>query len=207
MRAAVPSKPAGKGVIRKGKGKRKKDGKDLAVNGSGTRSLGGTGGAASQRQEQSWGMLEPLHGVLGPVTDILGPLVNTTVVMGILLVIVTFLWLRQSRANTASSGLGMGGPLSSQRIAAYEEIWKREESELWNWLEERVALDALSFPHPDGRNSGQKLLRGKAMDDNMIEEKMTERQIDDAIRVTEQRLSALKAAVSRKKERKARRDS
>ena len=160
-----------------------------------------TGGARLQREQQSWGLLESLLKPLRPVTDILAPLMNTTVIMGILLVIVTFLWIRQSRAISANTGMSFPGPSSSQRFAAYEEIWRREEGDLWTWLEERVALDALARPRPQIQTERQQLVETRNMYQKLNDNKMEERQVDEAIKVTEERLEALKAAVSRTKER------
>ena len=48
----------------------------------------------------------------------------------------------------------------------------------------------------------QRVLAAQKMGKTLDGERMTERQVDDAIRVTEERLSALKDAVTRKKGKK-----
>lgn len=105
-------------------------------------------------------------------------------------------WFFSSRAS-ASRGVGFSGP--PERVAAYEELWRREESELWDWLEDRVGMDGMYAPKVDER---QKVLSAKEMGRRLEGEGMKGRQVDDAIRITEERLGALKGAVEREKERK-----
>ena len=97
-------------------------------------------------------------------------------------------------------GVAFSGYTSPERIAAYEEIWRREESNLWDWLEDRVGLDGIFVPSGDGQQKDrQKVLAARSMGKKVSEDRMSERQMDDAIRVTEERLSVLKDAVARKK--------
>lgn len=81
---------------------------------------------------------------------------------------------------------------SPERIAAYEEIWRREESELWDWLEERVGMDKL-------RDVGSMRVEKQILNDRLQTEQMEERAVDAAIRVTEEKLNALKHVVGKKK--------
>jgi hypothetical protein len=106
-------------------------------------------------------------------------------------------WFFSARAPTAR-GVGFSGP--PERVAAYEELWRREESELWDWLEDRVGVEGMYAPKIDER---QKVLSAKEMGRRLESEGMKARQVDDAIRITEERLGALKGAVEREKERKA----
>ncbi|KAA6411590.1 MAG: hypothetical protein FRX48_04870 [Lasallia pustulata] len=100
--------------------------------------------ASPQKKEDSWGLLEPLHGPLGPVVDILHPLVSANTVIAFLLFLLLISWFRGSRARaptgSADAGVGFAGSSTPERVAAYEEIWRREESELWDWMEERVGM-------------------------------------------------------------------
>jgi hypothetical protein len=105
------------------------------------------------------------------------------------------------------------GYSSANRIAAYEEIWRKEESELWDWLEERVGLEGLA--PGDGAGIGrtkdakqdskiklkqrQKILGGKDVEAKLNEERMSEREMEDAIRVTQERLHVLKDVVEKRK--------
>ncbi|KAA8570030.1 hypothetical protein EYC84_002367 [Monilinia fructicola] len=78
--------------------------------------------------------------------------------------------------------------LFEPRIAAYEEIWRREESELWLWLEERAGMERL-------REVGRMPVERLDVEDRLKSEGMEEREIEDAIRVTEERLLLLKDVV------------
>ena len=106
-------------------------------------------------------------------------------------------WSFSSRAP-AARGVGFSGP--PERVAAYEELWRREESELWDWLEDRVGMDRMHAPQVDER---QKVLSAKEMGRWLESEGMRGRQVDVAIRITEEWLGALKGAVVREKGRKA----
>jgi len=91
--------------------------------------------------------------------------------------------------------------MTPHKLAAYEEMWRREESGLWNWLEDRVGLDAIG-DDVAGKESRQ-LLSRNVMAAKVSNEQMSDREVDEAIRVTEEKLSALKAAVVKKKGAKA----
>ena len=91
--------------------------------------------------------------------------------------------------------------MTPHKLAAYEEMWRREESGLWNWLEDRVGLDA--FGDDVSAKESRHLLSRNDMAAKVSNEQMSDREVDEAIRVTEEKLSALKAAVDRKKGAKA----
>lgn len=86
-------------------------------------------------------------------------------------------------------GPGLGTP---ERMAAYEEMWRSEESELWKWLEDRVGMDHL-------RNVA--MGEERAVRDKLKDERMAAREVDHAIRVTEERLRVLKGVVEKEKVR------
>lgn len=194
LKATVSTKPASKGAAKKGKKKGKKETSD-AQDTNVQRDVSVT----AQHQDSDWGVLEPIHGLLKPLLSILSPFITTQVIIAVLLVLLMSSWFRP--ASRAGIGLGYPGYAVPERIAAYEEIWRREESSLWDWLDDRVGLDGLYAPSIDGdRRDAQRVLTarsmGKKLEDN---ERMSQRQMDDAIRTTEERLLALKEAVARKK--------
>ena len=82
---------------------------------------------------------------------------------------------------------------SAQRQVAHEQIWRHEESDLWDWLEERVALDRVHSSVSEARPQPEKK--------PVAPENMKEREMDEAIRTTEERLKALKDAVARERGR------
>lgn len=171
----------------------------------------------TQPKDENWGLFEPLHGIFGPVADIVKPLLTSNLIIGLLLSLLLISWFRNSRAPTPTNGLGHAGLPTPERVAAYEEMWRREESGLWDWLEERVGMDRLAYPVGAGSGSGddsatakarkqrerERALAGKSMESKLLREKMSEREVDDAIRVTQERLEALKGVVEKRKARRA----
>jgi hypothetical protein len=152
--------------------------------------------AAVAKAAKKDGLLEPVRGLLPDmVVDVLEMLFTTESIMAVLAVLLVYSWFFRS----SSSGAVAFGQ-TPHRAVAYEEIWRTEESELWKWLEERVALDRVhdavggsGYQWQQTRDMKQKLGKGGAA------EGMKEQHIDEAIRITEGRLAALKGAVSRKR--------
>lgn len=199
LRAAVSNKAQAKGTAR-GKGKSKKKREAADENGAGAPISGedGVREGGPSHKPKSWGVLEPLHGPLGPLVDMVETVVNAPTFIGILVLLLAIAWLRTPSASYGYGSLGVPGLATPQRIAAYEEMWRKEESELWKWLEDRVAMDrasAILTPH-DGWRRRQK---AKGMEAKLQDVSMSERQIDEAIRVTQERLEVLKEVVERKK--------
>ncbi|KAI9659469.1 MAG: hypothetical protein M1821_001727 [Bathelium mastoideum] len=149
-----------------------------------------------QQRGANWGVLDPVRALLEPVVGE----GRAGWVVGVVLLAVG-LWLFGFGGRGGARGPGgvgfVGGP--AERAVAYEEIWRREESALWEWLEERVGLDGVSgvgWEKKEGKGVGG---RSRAMGKVLQSEKMSERQMDEAIRVTELRLGELKEAVNRKR--------
>jgi hypothetical protein len=176
----------------------------VAVNGKGkkkgrkgreSKSISKTTDGASDAKPatENWGVLEPLRGIFGPVVDIIKPLLTGNILYGLLVGLLVASWFRFgfSSKGTGSGDLGayFGTP---ERVAAYEEIWRREESELWEWLEDRVGMDRL-------REVGKMPIEAQTMQGRLKDEKMDEREIDAAIKVTEEKLKVLKASVEKAK--------
>jgi hypothetical protein len=165
-----------------------------------------------QKKEEDWGIFDFLRGPLGPVVSIFKPMANGPVAISIIILLLFLLWFRGPSRPPAGS-VGYMGYSSANRIAAYEEIWRKEESELWDWLEERVGLEWLA--PGDGAGIGrtkdakqdskiklkqrQKILGGKDVEAKLNEERMSEREMEDAIRVTQERLHVLKDVVEKRK--------
>lgn len=199
LKASVTTKPPVRGMARgKGKAKRRKETFDA----DGTLAEQEADNAAGARKEEAnWGLLEPLRGLLEPFVSIFKPLFTSQVIITVLCILVAWLWFSTPRRN---SGLGFPGVGTPERLAAYEEIWRREESELWDWLEDKVGLDHLYAPSLDAQKQRQKIMSSKKLSKKMDDKRMNERQVDEAIRVTEERLLALKDAVERKKGKRER---
>lgn len=143
-------------------------------------------------------MFEILRGPLDPFVSLLRPFFTSQVVIAVLFTLLVYSWFFGGRSSSSGSGIGFSG--SGDRAIAYEELWRKEESELWDWLEDRVGLDGLYAPGVEGR---QQALSAREMGKRLEREGegMRGRQVDDAIRITEERLGALKGAVEREKER------
>ena len=168
--------------------------------------------AKSARQSANWGLFEPLRRPLGPIVDTFQPFLSSNVVLGMLFMMVIMMWLRTpSQTSVSHPSIGYSSyhaPSLTERMIAYEELWRREESDLWNWLEERVGLESFAFP--DAASNGgdhQTRLRLKNrrsknerdLDTRLRDEKMTEREIEDAIRVTHERLETLQHVIEKRK--------
>lgn len=123
------------------------------------------------------------------------PLLTPNVIYAVLIGLLIVSWLRfplWGNSDHRRVGLHGGLPLSSpERIAAYEELWRREESELWDWLDQRIGMERL-------RDVRAMPLEAKIMDDKLRDQEMNAREVDDAIRVTEERLQLLKEVIKKK---------
>jgi hypothetical protein len=184
LKAAVVTKPPVRGA-KKGKRRGKKEVFD-AENANEQRE------AAVKPVDPNWGLFEPLRSTLEPVTSIFSPFVNSQVVIAVLATLLVYSWLFPSAGGRHAVGF-TGRP---ERVAAYEELWRREESELWEWLEDRVGLDGLAVP---GLGERQKVLQGRNMGKALKNERLRESEVDEAIRVTEERLGTFKEVVGKGK--------
>jgi len=171
-----------------------------------------------KKQAANWGPLEPLRGPLLPIVDILRPALSMEALVAILAVMVMLLWLR-GPASGAQLGPHIG--LShSERLAAYDVLWAREENEFWDWLEARANVDTVllrknSASHTGGsafskadrsdttKHKISERQRNKAADKEIEakirEEKVGQKEMEEAIQITRDRLQVLEGVVQRKK--------
>ncbi|KAI8633307.1 hypothetical protein F5Y19DRAFT_417407 [Xylariaceae sp. FL1651] len=149
---------------------------------------------------QDWGLFEPLHGILGPIFDILGPVMTGNVVYGLLVGLLVATWFGFG-FNGQHRGVGYGRDVAfasyPDRAVAYEEIWRREESDLWDWLEERVGLHRMN---EGGLPIHKRVTEPRTVEEKLRAERMEERQVEEAIKITEEKLQVLKSVMSRKKD-------
>ena len=145
--------------------------------------------AAPQPKQSNWGLLEPIRPLV-PFSDTIESLFTPQIIITVLGALLIYSWFFRAAAT------GISGPNqwnTHQRQVAYEEIWRREESELWKWLEQRVAIDRVQYE-----------AAGKFTPDDQqrVQPKnMKEREMDEAIRVTEKRLAELKESVEKERSR------
>lgn len=168
-------------------------------------------------EEESWGLLEPLRGTFGPSVAIFRSF-SGAITVATIVVLLCIIWFRRPVVGGGPSGaLGELGYSGSVRLAAYEEMWRKEESELWSWLEDRVGIDGLTFRDDDWEQTGKKgygrtakakakerqqMLGSREVESRLREERMSEREMEDAIRVTQDRLDVLKGVMERKRARR-----
>jgi len=160
---------------------------------------------AETRKKEDWGLFDPLRGILGPVVDLVRPLITMQTLVAVLTVMVLAMWFR-----TPSRGSQIGF-VGGNRQGVYEEMWRKEENELWEWLEDRVGLDGLGMRDRSREASSkqkttkeqtkqrQKVLKGKDVQARLKEERMSEREMEDALRVTRDRLDVLQDALASRK--------
>jgi hypothetical protein len=167
---------------------------------------------ANAAQAQSWGLFKPVRSILEPFASLFKPLWSGNIailVIGVLLYMVFF--RSPSGSSMLSHDVGCPGHNLPQRLATYEEMWRREESELWTWLEDRVGMDGMVFPNvathrSSGSPSGRRSSRFHGADERELtarlrEERVSDREMDHAIRTTRQRLDVLEEMISKNKER------
>lgn len=202
----APKKLGGaKGGLKAGKGRRKRS--DAAEKMEAAAAAGAALEAA-KRESQSWGLFEPLRGPLGPLVDLFKPLWSANIALAFVVFLVFTVWFRQSGSPPAlTSNVAYSGLSVPERIVAYEEMWRREENELWDWLEERVGMNGFAYPAADRSKASEERLRlqrrnflGGDFATRLREEKMTEREMTDAIRVTKERLQVLEDVIGSRKE-------
>ncbi|KAJ5134685.1 hypothetical protein N7476_002110 [Penicillium atrosanguineum] len=191
----------------RGKGRRKKG--DPAVRDASEAAGHKKSTDSSSGQAESWGLFEPIRAILEPVTSMLKPLWSGNVVILIIGLLLYMAFFRApSASSTLSRGTGLPGLSLPQRLAAYDEMWRREESELWNWLEDRVGMDGMVFPtlhhrmpeaHPTRKASQVNVADELNLIDRLREEKASDRDMDHAIRTTRQRLDILEEIMNKRK--------
>jgi len=167
--------------------------------------------SATAKKQPFWGPLEPIRPFVSPIADAVKPILTGNVVYGLLVGLLVASWFGFGtlRSNTPSGPPGAYDPAAAavylyhhypnyaQRVAAYDEMWRREESELWEWIEERVGLpERLGGEGP--LNVGLGSMEARSVEERIREERMDERQLREAIRVTEERLGVLKGVVERR---------
>ncbi|KAF4878012.1 putative membrane protein [Colletotrichum siamense] len=145
--------------------------------------------------KKDWGPLEPVRSILEPILDIVKPLITGNMMYGLLVGLLVATWFGFGLpGRQPSSGMRMYG--YPDRLAAYDEMWRREESELWEWLEERVGLERLHDPNISTRKRAMEPI---TVEERVREDRMDEREIEEAIKVTEEKLKVLKGVMDKKK--------
>jgi len=236
LRAGVSSRIRAGSKSKKGKKKRDKDGMRSASNGT----LSGST-KSKDRQRSAWGILEPVRGIFGPVMEPVVPLFTVRSLCGLLLFLLVVSWFRNSRFRVVNKGAQtpVGVPLSASSsprgwlgrpkrsagvdiagigrypmATAYEDLWREEESLLWEWLEERTGLrEGIAFGGDGERGNADDSMRARERRQKVLEgagserndklaqevEGMGRREVEHAIRLTEEKLRRLRRVVDGQK--------
>lgn len=153
--------------------------------------------------------------MLGPVVDIFKPFITTQIVIILLVLTIVYMWFRGSSRRDIN-GAGLAHISHAERLIAYEEIWRKEESELWEWLEDRIGFDTIMLEEKASSGKGvkektkervkdqalkerQKILRGKDVEARLREEKMGQREMENMVKIADERLDVLKTVLDRRK--------
>lgn len=205
LQAGVVPRARANGAGR-GKGKRKK-GDGAGRESTAAAALKVTVDSNAGKRE-SWGLFEPVRPILEPFTSILSPLWSSNLAILIIGILFYMAFFRSSpSSSTLSHEVGCPGHGLPQRLAAYEEMWRREETELWSWLEDRVGMDGMVFPnvyrspepHPSRRSSGFSTSDERELAARLRDEKISDHEMDHALRTTRQRLDVLEEMMGKRK--------
>lgn len=145
----------------------------------------------------SWGPMEPMRPLLEPFLDLLKPVLTGNVMYGLLVGLLVASWFRFGLPNRSVSYGRDADMFGSDRMSAFEEMWRQEDSQLWEWLEERSGLDRLGA---EAMQIRKRAIEPRSVEQRLREERMDEREVQEAIRVTEEKLRVLRDVVSRSKD-------
>lgn len=198
VKAAVTTRARSGTLTNGGKGKKKGKKSRASLNANEASDVASKQAVASK---VSWGPLEPVRSALEPVLDILKPVLTGNVMYGLLVGLLVASWFGFGFSPSKPAG-GFGGGAGGRgeimdlygpfRLAAYEEMWRREESELWEWLEERTGLGQMDS---DKHGIRKRAVEPRTLQERMRESKMDTREVQEAIRVTEEKLKVLRQVV------------
>ena len=161
----------------------------------------------SRSDASNWGPLEPLHRQISPIFQTCKPLFSLQSLVGLLafLLIISFFGKSRHRSTGMHPGFVPSTFDSAQKLAAYEELWRSEEAALWEWLEARVGMgDGRAFPSDFGDGNADRSKDAESARDRVLKgahsesRSMSEREIERAIQLTEEKLMLLKKQVRRK---------
>ena len=197
LKAAVASRG---GRASKQPGKRKSRQRDNAAIQEAAAASMAAAAAANAEKAASWGPLEPFYKIISPIVDLISPLlprnIGFFVIGALVLVMIARMRPFGGSGDTCTSWS------TPQRLAVYHELWQREESDLWNWLEDRVGMDDMSFPQfvqaSESRKLRQRAHSRREVDGKLRDQKMSSREVAHAIRTTRERLDILEDVLGHK---------
>lgn len=161
-----------------------------------------------KKTAEHWGVLEFLRAPLQPVISTLSPILKMEVLVAILSLTVMLLWWRGPSGNASlSSHTGLS---HVERLAAYDTLWAKEQDEFWDWLEARAGVDTVLLRGQAGSEhrmvNGKQRHRAKVsrvakkdVEAKIREEKIGRREMEDAIKITRERLRVLEDVMDKQK--------
>lgn len=161
---------------------------------------------AEKKKEDNWGPLDFLRPTLDPIVSPVKPFVRTNVVVTILTIMVLWMWFRGAGSSSAVSRGGM-----ANRKMAYDDLWQKEEHDLWDWLQDRAGIDGSVLRDAMRESAGsekeskqkskqrQKLLKSKDVQTRLREEKKSREEMEEALKITQERLEFLQRSIERQK--------
>ncbi|KAH8702463.1 hypothetical protein BGW36DRAFT_424738 [Talaromyces proteolyticus] len=208
LKAAVQSRAGGasKGV-KVSKGRRKKGSVGAGETVTAAAAAASAALDANKREHHSWGIFEPLHGPLQPIVSLFKPFWSAHVAIGIIAFLLFTIYSKGlTTPSTLSPDINHLRLTEPQRLAAYEEMWRAEENELWKWLEDRVGMDGISFP-VNGQSHESRIRPRKHsqksytqyLASKIDDEQISQREMNYAIRVVRDRLEKLEKVVGEPK--------
>ncbi|KAI5285267.1 hypothetical protein KEM54_000701 [Ascosphaera aggregata] len=158
----------------------------------------------AQQRASSWGVFEPLHSPLSAVCDMLKPLLTGNLAVIVILILAILVWCRSP--NVPANHVHPAHLSLHDRIALYEDLWLRQEHELWEWLEERVGLNDHTYlpSQHESRNVQNNRVRRqlanaeRTLDAHIEMGRMSQQEMEEAIRLTQARLEVLQKAVQKR---------
>ncbi|EXJ80531.1 hypothetical protein A1O1_08677 [Capronia coronata CBS 617.96] len=176
-----------------------------------------------KKKAEDWGAWDFLRGPLQPAISILRPVMKMEVLVAILSVTVLMMLMRREPPGRAVMS-PRAGLSHVERLAAYDTLWAREQDEFWDWLEARAGVDTVllrgqSASQQSTVNEGTadpitqrkkqrqrgKVLKGakKDVETKIREEKISHREMEDAIKITRERLQVLEDVMGKEKKRQS----
>ncbi|KAF8419664.1 hypothetical protein EV426DRAFT_538315 [Tirmania nivea] len=173
-----------------------------------------------ERENAAWGVFLPLKPVLGLVLEMVpGGGIGLLIGLGILLMIICvfmgklpFFGKKTTAGDRSPSGRYPTTGMPPGRYGSYpdwEQSWHAEEQGLWDWLEDRVGLNAANMGGvPSNTQEERRTMAWNKLGNiernqilNRIGEVggMGEREVEEAMKVMEKRLEILRAIVSKRK--------
>lgn len=163
---------------------------------------------AEAKQEENWGAFEIFRPTLGPVVNPVKPFVHINMVVTVLVVMVLWIWIRGSPGHSTA---GLSRLERIDHMMIYDDLWRREESDLWDWLQERAGVersmlrgglqDQSDWTKEDKLKLKQRqaLLKSKDVQTRLREEKKSMKEMEEAVRITQERLDSLQKTLERQK--------